>query len=242
MTRKYDGSRQRMFGKSVQQADATQAPAAPTKRPKQARAKFTVAAIYQGLVRIWLRDGWEAATMRALSDETGYSVGAIYEYFPNREGILSGYIRHALDARLERLARERAECAALDGRRRIERMVAITIAADDDAMPPLFPELGDLEHRVANRNAHRRMFAAFADAWAGWIEDGGRFDGPGSQAVARELFLTVWGAWRYALLLGEPEFDAATFQRAMQALCVRRLSEDERGGDRPDRPQGPAVA
>ncbi|WP_179405320.1 TetR/AcrR family transcriptional regulator [Burkholderia guangdongensis] len=228
MTEKYDGSRGRVFGKSARQADPTTTPAAPSKRPKQARAKFTVAAIYDGLVRIWLRDGWDAVTMRALSDETGYSVGAIYEYFPNREGILSGYIRHALDARLERLARERAECATLDRRARIERMVAITIAVDDVALPPLFPALGDLEHRVANRNAHRRMFAAFADAWAGWIDEDGRVDAEDSRTVARELFLTVWGAWRYALLLGEPAFDAVKFQRTMQALCLWRLSGDDR--------------
>ena len=79
----------------------------PLKRPTQDRAKFTVQALYDGFVRICVRDGWDSVSMRALAEETGYAVGTLYEYFPNRDALLSGYVRHAIEARLE-LAREQA--------------------------------------------------------------------------------------------------------------------------------------
>ena len=84
------------FGKAAR-------PSTPNKRPVQARSRFTVDAIYDGLVRISRRDGWQAVSIRSLSAETGYAVGTIYEYFPDREAVLSGYVRHAMEARYARV-------------------------------------------------------------------------------------------------------------------------------------------
>ena len=46
------------------------ASAKPLKRPTQARAKFTVQAIFDALVRIWQRDGWARLTTRSVALET----------------------------------------------------------------------------------------------------------------------------------------------------------------------------
>lgn len=64
----------------------------PHKRPTQARAKFTVEAIYQAFVRIWMRDGWQRLTTREVALEAGFAVGTLYDYFPSKEALLSGYI------------------------------------------------------------------------------------------------------------------------------------------------------
>ena len=42
------------------------AAAKPLKRPTQARAVFTVQAIYDAFVRIWQRDGWAGVTTQGL--------------------------------------------------------------------------------------------------------------------------------------------------------------------------------
>ena len=49
----------------------------PHKRPSQARAVFTVNTLYEGFVRIWRRDGPDAATTRAIAEESGYAVGRV---------------------------------------------------------------------------------------------------------------------------------------------------------------------
>jgi AcrR family transcriptional regulator len=84
----------------------------PLKRPSQDRAKFTVQTIFDGFVRIWRRQGWAAVTTRNISLETGYAVGTLYEYFPNREALLSGYVRYAI----ERCSRESPLMQAPRGR------------------------------------------------------------------------------------------------------------------------------
>ena len=87
----------------------------PLKRPAQARAKFTVQAIYDAFVRIWQREGWAGVTTRAVALETGVSVGALYEYFPNRQALLSGYVRHGIESLIAALRSEERrvgkECA-----------------------------------------------------------------------------------------------------------------------------------
>ena len=82
------------FGNAPTEHTAPAGPAKPLKRPSQRRAKFTVQAIYEAFVRIWQRDGAQAATTRAVALEAGCSVGTLYEYFPNKEALLSGYVQH----------------------------------------------------------------------------------------------------------------------------------------------------
>src|SRR5687768_6269239 len=77
----------------------------PLKRPAQARAKFTVQAVYDAFVRIWQRDGWARLTTRGVALETGISVGTLYEYFPNKQALLSGYVRHSIERLVAALER-----------------------------------------------------------------------------------------------------------------------------------------
>src|SRR5688572_19056795 len=81
-------------------------PAKPLKRPSQARARFTVQAIYDAFIRIWRKQGWEHLTTRAVALETGISVGTLYEYFPNKQALLSGYVRHGMDRLLSAIEKQ----------------------------------------------------------------------------------------------------------------------------------------
>jgi len=91
----------RPAGAGFGNGQAESARAKPLKRPSQRRAKFTVQAIYEAFVRIWQRGGAQAATTRAVALEAGCSVGTLYEYFPNKEALLSGYVRHTIEVLLD---------------------------------------------------------------------------------------------------------------------------------------------
>src|SRR3954469_20972456 len=69
----------------------------PLKRPLRARSKFTVQVIYDAFMKVWRTGGWAAVTTRAVALEAGISVGALYEYFPSKEALLSGYVRHYIE-------------------------------------------------------------------------------------------------------------------------------------------------
>ena len=58
--------------------------------PRQERAKFTYAAIVDAAEAILDTQGVAEITTRKVAARAGVSVGAVYQYFANREAILLG--------------------------------------------------------------------------------------------------------------------------------------------------------
>jgi AcrR family transcriptional regulator len=195
VSRPYHGASQPAFGTPGGRVSLPK----PLKRPMQDRAKFTVQALYDGFVRICVRDGWDSVSTRALAEETGYAVGTLYEYFPNRDALLSGYVRHAIEARLE-LAREEACIPDLVPEERVARLVRAMLGSGHPELPPLLPELALHEHRIADTGRHRRMFNEIVDMWERAFAAGDATRDLSRDAV-EQLVIGVWGAWRYALLV-----------------------------------------
>ena len=67
----------------------------PRKQPRQARSQAIVAAILDAAARILVRDGREAANTNMIALEAGVSIGSLYQYFPNRDAIITALVdRH----------------------------------------------------------------------------------------------------------------------------------------------------
>lgn len=199
---------------------------APHKRPKQARSQFTLQALYDAFVRIWRRDGAKAATMRAVAAEAGYAIGTLYEYFPNREAMLSGYYRHCLDALCLRLReRDAAAEARAPWRARLRGLVSVTL--DEARVAPYFDaEMLLHEGAIADAAQHRKAFALICNTWHALLT---RW--PELRALDRgdtELLVTaLWGARRYGILLGQRRASARDVDR-MTAMLVALLAEHAR--------------
>jgi AcrR family transcriptional regulator len=58
------------------------------RRPKQARSEATVNTIYAATSQIIEREGIEKLTTNRIAEVSGFGVGTIYQYFPNRESLL----------------------------------------------------------------------------------------------------------------------------------------------------------
>jgi len=196
---------------------------APHKRPKQARSQFTLQALYDAFVRIWRRDGAKAATMRAVAAEAGYAVGTLYEYFPNREALLSGYYRHCLDALCRRLRdRDAAAEAGTPWRARLRGLVSVTL--DETRQAPYFDaEMLLNESTVADAAQHRKAFALLCATWhsllSSWPELAAL-----DRARIEALVTTLWGARRYGILLGQRKATATDVDR-MTAMLVPLLED-----------------
>jgi AcrR family transcriptional regulator len=61
---------------------------AKTRKPRQQRAKQTVADIIEAGFIVVAREGVEGLTTRKVADMAGVSVGTLYEYFANKDEIL----------------------------------------------------------------------------------------------------------------------------------------------------------
>lgn len=222
------------FGNGAPAASDAKTPAAPRskplKRPSQQRAHFTVNAIYDAFVRIWRRHGWDGVTTRAVALEAGFSVGTLYEYFPSKEALVSGYVRHTVETLLARIDAEVTQAGDADWRTRVRRLVAITCGADDDAAGIVFDAgIIGLEPRIAEPKHHRRVFEEFCAAWQRALAACPDLPRAPDDATVQALVLAVWGARRYRLLLQGAALESQQWVRQMQILCLATLGGE--GGD-----------
>jgi AcrR family transcriptional regulator len=208
----------------------------PLKRPTQARSKFTVQAIYDAFVRIWNAHGWQGVTTRAVALETGIAVGTLYDYFPDKEALLSGYVRHCIEALLARLDAEVVAPSAsqLAWRARVKRLVRITCDTRLEGLPAFDHEMLMLEHRVAEPKHHRRVYDELAARWQQAFAACTDLQPPPAGATVHALLTAAWGGRRYRLLV-QPETGSDEWVGEMEAMAMARLCAGT-STDEPTRP------
>lgn len=199
------------------------ATARPLKRPRQARARFTVQAIYGAFVRIWQRDGWDKLTTRNVALETGIAVGTLYDYFPNKTALLSGYVRHCIETLLAAIEREAVQPAGLPWEQRIHRLVRLVCGVDAPELPWFHPEMLALEAQVAEPRDHRRAHEELAAAWGRVLAACTDLPHPPGPEIAQALHLSAWGGRRYALLLQLGPDEMQQWARGVETLCCAAL-------------------
>ncbi|MBV8634989.1 MAG: TetR/AcrR family transcriptional regulator, partial [Burkholderiaceae bacterium] len=182
----------------------------------QERAKFTVEAIYGAFVRIWRRQGWSSVSTRAVALEAGVSTGTLYEYFPNREALLSGYVRHCIEATL----------AALDNlppqpwRATVRQLVLLTCGAAPD-LPYFDAAMFKLEQGIAEPKHHRRAYQELSGRWRRILGACADLPRPVGEEDADALFVALWGGRRYLLMLDSPAIDS--FGERMVQITIAAL-------------------
>lgn len=193
--------------------------ARPLKRPSQARAKFTVQAIYDAFVRIWQRSGYSSITTRAVALETGIAVGTLYDYFPGKEALLSGYVRHCMEMLLQAIARQAIEPAGLPWQQRIHQLVRLTCGAQAPELPWFHPDMLMLEARIAEPRHHRRVHEELSKAWLKVFATCDDLPHRPSDDMVLALHLAVLGARRYGMLLALDAQETARWAQQMEHLC-----------------------
>src|ERR1700744_6323015 len=56
--------------------------------PQQERGERRVAELLQAAASVFAEVGYEAATMTEIAERAGASIGAVYQYFPNKEAVV----------------------------------------------------------------------------------------------------------------------------------------------------------
>jgi AcrR family transcriptional regulator len=102
--------------------------ASPRKRPVQERSQATVTAILDATIRVLADDGMAFTTTR-VAEVAGVSVGTLYQYFPNRDALLSGVLAAHLDVAIRALEEAAANVRGLPPRDAADRIVRAIFAA-----------------------------------------------------------------------------------------------------------------
>jgi AcrR family transcriptional regulator len=83
-------------------------PSQPKRTPRQERSRSTVEFILEAAAQIMARDGTLRLTTNRIAETAGVAVASLYQYFPNKEAIVSALFE-------QELAEERAEVAKRTG-------------------------------------------------------------------------------------------------------------------------------
>ena len=99
----------------------------PRRVPQQERGERRVAEVLEAAAAVIAEVGYEAATMTQVAERAGASIGAVYQYFPNKEAVvraLRAQYGDEIDARWAPLTEE---AAGLTIPQLVERIFAVLI-------------------------------------------------------------------------------------------------------------------
>ena len=212
------------FGNSRGSSPTLNPRAKPLKRPSQARAIFTVEAIYEAFVRIWQRDGWSGLTTRAVALEAGVAIGTLYDYFPSKEALLSGYIRHCVDALLLRLDEHVVHAKELNWSVRIKRLIRLTCDSNDTFQPLFNDDVLAIEHRIAEPKHHRRVFQELSQKWREAFASCEDLPTQPSPSTIDAWVIMAWGGRRYCITAQPAAEQTAAWLSEMEAMICSRLA------------------
>jgi AcrR family transcriptional regulator len=198
--------------------------AKPLKRPTQARAVFTVQAIYDAFVRIWRRDGWAGVSTRAVALETGISVGTLYDYFPNKAALLSGYVRHCMEQLLKAIDEQAVAPVGLTAEQRLRALIRLACGVNTPELPWFDAGMLALESDIAEGKHHRRVHEELLAAWTRVFDACTDLPRRPSPETIQAMHLAVWGGRRYSLLIGLSEVEASAWAEEMAQLCWLRIN------------------
>jgi AcrR family transcriptional regulator len=118
----------------------------PRKRPRQQRAKATVETILDASARILVKRGFDGFTTNEVAHAAGVSIGSLYQYFPNKEALVSALIEKHVEEMSAALQSEIARMATAPMPEAVRAVIEMTIKAH-----AVEPEL----HRVLTEQVPR---------------------------------------------------------------------------------------
>lgn len=191
----------------------------PLKRPRQARARFTVQAIYDAYVRIWQQDGWDHLTTRKVALETGIAVGTLYDYFPSKEALHSGYVRHCIEQMLEQIEERVIAPEELTWQQRIQGLIRHLAGLESDRTW-FSPDMMQLEHMVADLRHQQRAYDELLGIWHRLLAVCHDLTPIPAPETVEALHLATWGGRRYALQVSLDKTRMESWAGQMERLCV----------------------
>ena len=118
----------------------------PRKKPTQKRSIHTVGAVFEACIQVLLASGVERLTTTKVAERAGVSVGTLYQYFPNKESLLSAVLENYLGAVISEVE---AACAEGKGQA-LDAMASLVVKSF-------------LQAKMRNQDVSKALYAVSSD-------------------------------------------------------------------------------
>ena len=116
------------------------------KKPTQKRSINTVEAVFEACIQVLLVSGVERLTTTKVAERAGVSVGTLYQYFPNKESLLSAVLENYLGAVITEVE---AACTAGKGQA-LDAMASLVVKSF-------------LQAKMRNQDVSKALYAVSSD-------------------------------------------------------------------------------
>ena len=133
----------------------------PRKQPTQQRSREMVELLLKSTTRILVKDGLTGFNTNKLARVAGVSVGSVYQYFPNKDSLLSALIEAKVAADVEFFIEWMKDAEGWSGERRFEELLLAGIELhrrDHKLMKVIFAQLGSSGQLGLVERTHDRLF------------------------------------------------------------------------------------
>lgn len=204
------------------------------KKPRQERSRETFDVILTGATRVFARYGYARATTNRIAEEAGVSVGSVYQYFPDKDAMLTELMRRYRESLVERIGQRIAEMDDVS----FESLVHTLLFAilNDDRINPALHRV--LIERVLRTDA-RREITGFEERLESIIADALR---SAREYVAVEDFelcafilVRVVVAISHAAVVDRPQCNTPALVRELTRLVVGYVGRRPPSHDAPRR-------
>ena len=185
----------------------------PRKTPRQARSQATVDRILDTAARLFDQRGYHGTTTNHVAEEAEVSVGSLYQYFPNKDALLTALALRHLDEAEPALAELTAELAAGPLEPAELARIAVTGAA---AMNP--DDLHRLLRAAPHNDAVAERFAAIEAQSAAFLA--GHLERLGHPPDAAHLRARIAVEIIDALVHGEAITEPGGLDEAVRAVAA----------------------
>ncbi len=169
--------------------------------PTQDRAKETIARAKSAASQILAESGYPGLSMGSIADRAGSSKATLYQYFPNKESVVSAVVSEAMDDLVEAFGSRLHESLAVGDITVGPELLAAVFAELDRHRPALTAVLDGAPHLLPV-SAFEPISQRWGDATRTLLALGAQYHGPvGRTPVDADALVTILSVCGPALCL-----------------------------------------